>query len=485
MANINLSTGIVVTTQIPLDGKTYFLTLADMLDLGSGDFKAFIYYDGMKSLCNEDKITYIWRERLPTEESLIGVLELDYVYPVGSISNEIDYSTRSFNFFEYYNPNPNLLEDKILEGTVFPTGPLSFSNTPIRYRINGIEYLAPVIILNLSVSDSVLNRTDVFAVDINGNLVVIEGVPAENAQEPNIVFGNQLRVAAVDINANDNNINNFNVDIIYDENLGSPNEWDTSVSINTGIETVAFDAIENPSNGAVHIDTNVITVANEIIFDRLTPFNITNLSSLAFELRTKARKEYSFNLKIFNGVDVVSSITVVTGEYGFDPLASEPAPYQTINIPASAFQFSDSTIDKIILTFFQSNASIFGNEIDYIRLLSGVQNAPSEGSYLDLTDTFDVNYANKAGYQPQVTNEENGLKLVLQTLHHIEDCLVRKIEGIDYNKIESKDEVYLKKVTDTNGNEVTLFGHTYDKDVVGNLDKLAFESYTQLQTIDI
>lgn len=103
MANINLETGILVTTQIPLDAKGYFLTTAGMQDLGASNYKAFYYYEGMVVMNNETKREYIWRERTVADglEGTSGVLATDFVYPNGSIANTIDYSARAFNFFIY------------------------------------------------------------------------------------------------------------------------------------------------------------------------------------------------------------------------------------------------------------------------------------------------------------------------------------------------------------------------------------------------
>src|SRR5690606_804827 len=117
MADINLSTGIVPTSQIPLDSKAYFKTLASMQDLGTNSFRAFIYYESLVVICVETNKKYIWRERVIGDG--LGVLELDYEYPENAVSNGIDYSERRFNFFEYYSQS---LTNRILSGNVIPNG---------------------------------------------------------------------------------------------------------------------------------------------------------------------------------------------------------------------------------------------------------------------------------------------------------------------------------------------------------------------------
>lgn len=98
-ANIDLLTGIRVTTQAPLDPKGYFKTLADMKDLGVSNRNAFTYYDSMKAICAENREEYIWRDRDNDDE--IGLLDYDFVYPDGSIVDGTEYSFRVFNFFEF------------------------------------------------------------------------------------------------------------------------------------------------------------------------------------------------------------------------------------------------------------------------------------------------------------------------------------------------------------------------------------------------
>ena len=118
MANINLTTGIITGTQIPLDGKAYFIALNDMKDLGIGNYKAYTYYDTMIVTCKENKNLYVWREALDNEQ---GVLVEGFTYPAGAIANGVDYSLKTYNFFTYFDPSgeQNGNENKIISGSVY------------------------------------------------------------------------------------------------------------------------------------------------------------------------------------------------------------------------------------------------------------------------------------------------------------------------------------------------------------------------------
>ena len=93
----DIPTGLRVPSQIPLDIKEYFATLADMLDLGTNDNKAFTYYKGFRAYCVENDNIYIWKEAIP--ELGPGLLPSNFTYPNGTECFGVDYSNKEYNFF--------------------------------------------------------------------------------------------------------------------------------------------------------------------------------------------------------------------------------------------------------------------------------------------------------------------------------------------------------------------------------------------------
>lgn len=92
--------------QLPLDEKTYFLTIASMKDLGVANTNAYQYYEYMKVLCVETGLYYIWKEVNQNDQS--GVLDNNFQYGINTLSNNIDYSNRYFNFVVELSSSGNI-----------------------------------------------------------------------------------------------------------------------------------------------------------------------------------------------------------------------------------------------------------------------------------------------------------------------------------------------------------------------------------------
>lgn len=93
----DITAGLRVPSQSPLDVKLYVLTYAELETLGASDFKAFTYYKGMTIYCVENEKFYRWRN--PVNGSEVGVLASNYTYPAGAVSFGIDYSGQVYNLF--------------------------------------------------------------------------------------------------------------------------------------------------------------------------------------------------------------------------------------------------------------------------------------------------------------------------------------------------------------------------------------------------
>lgn len=93
----DIPTGLNVPSQIPLNIKEYFATLADLLNLGTDNQKAFTYYKGFRAFCVENNNIYIWKEALP--ELGAGLLPSNFTYPNGTQCYGVDYSNKEYNFY--------------------------------------------------------------------------------------------------------------------------------------------------------------------------------------------------------------------------------------------------------------------------------------------------------------------------------------------------------------------------------------------------
>lgn len=118
--SLPIMNSLLVNSQLPLDDKTYKVTLAALKDLGTSNQKAFIYYEGMEVYCNENRQKYTWKE--VTAEDPAGLLATPFTYPSGSITNGIDYSGRKFNFIPSTLQTAKQVDSKIAAANLITGG---------------------------------------------------------------------------------------------------------------------------------------------------------------------------------------------------------------------------------------------------------------------------------------------------------------------------------------------------------------------------
>ena len=107
--------GFNVPKQVRLDSITGVQNELALKNLGIGNNLAFKYYEGLKIYCKNEKTEYVWREVVGIET---GLLDTHFTYPTYPPVDGIDYSGKSFNFFEIPNSNiePDGSETKLTQG---------------------------------------------------------------------------------------------------------------------------------------------------------------------------------------------------------------------------------------------------------------------------------------------------------------------------------------------------------------------------------
>ena len=95
----NIPKGLKLTTQIPLDVKTYVADEDTLSYLGTSDNLAFTYHKGLKVFCLNERTTYEWRE-VQTGEENTGLVPLDFTYPNNIVAFGVTYSNKKYNFFK-------------------------------------------------------------------------------------------------------------------------------------------------------------------------------------------------------------------------------------------------------------------------------------------------------------------------------------------------------------------------------------------------
>lgn len=103
--------GLRIPSQIPLNIKEWVKDEATLSYLGVNNNLAFTYHDNIKIFCKQEKTLYVWREVQSGEENT-GLIPLDFTYPANTITADVNYSNKTYNFFKVETPE-FLIENSI------------------------------------------------------------------------------------------------------------------------------------------------------------------------------------------------------------------------------------------------------------------------------------------------------------------------------------------------------------------------------------
>ena len=106
----NVSQSYNVLGQAPLDAKLVFKNKQAFIEhTVNNEFFAFDFYKGMLIYFQEEETFFIWELAYsPIYEQNNKVLENNFVYPLGTIYNGLDYSEKAFNLIEIPINKPNI-----------------------------------------------------------------------------------------------------------------------------------------------------------------------------------------------------------------------------------------------------------------------------------------------------------------------------------------------------------------------------------------
>ncbi len=110
----DLSVGLQVASQIPLNFRRFVANEAFLADLGDEDNLAYAYHKGMEFYCATEKSRYEWAEA--TGETRERLMPTHFTYPDNLVVNGIDYSEKQYNFFKIQNITVENVEQYIIEG---------------------------------------------------------------------------------------------------------------------------------------------------------------------------------------------------------------------------------------------------------------------------------------------------------------------------------------------------------------------------------
>lgn len=243
---------------------------------------------------------------------------------------------------------------------------------PVSYNLNGDTFdILTTSQITLATSDPLFDRIDTVAVDDNGQVVVITGIPAEDPVKPQVDPTSQLELTTIYVTANTLEPV-IDIETIYDENAGP--EWDGSVSGTTG----NFADTSNAQNGTINADITNINNLDTITFTKDSgTFSLVGQDSLNFYILLKAVMPSTANLRVSfwnGGTQVSSEVTVPIDK-------NNSTTYQNFAIPISAFVITNYNVDKLVFRYTNTTAVVHsGFYMDNIYIQAG-QEVPS-GNYI-------------------------------------------------------------------------------------------------------
>jgi hypothetical protein len=245
-------------------------------------------------------------------------------------------------------------------------GVVTWSGTGLTYYISGCTYLIGGVVYNspdttitLDPADATNPRIDLFAVDTLGRALKITGVAASTPLTPQVDPNSQLPLTTgISLTANETTPTATST-LIYDENV----EWTTG-----GTSTTNFNNTTNPFHGTK--DALVSYTKNQTLTFSGTTQTVNGQVLRAFIYLNNAN--YNFQFQFYNGTTAVSNLLTLNG-FGFNPTLYNV--YQNVSIPLTAFTWSGTNFDKLVITMTGKGAT--GTYyLDYVSLEGGTPIPP-------------------------------------------------------------------------------------------------------------
>ncbi len=271
----------------------------------------------------------------------------------------------------------NIIEGVVYGGIVTWLNDYTYNVSAAGYYINGRFYTSPSTTVTLNSPDGTYNRIDTFGVDINGQVIILEGtpsaVPTQAPLDPAIQL--ELSIALVETGTTEPTID---TECLYEENI----EWTTSSST----IRIDVDSTLAPCEGTVSIEGTAVISGDNISLTRSSAFDPTaDHTILSMVIKSKAawggnnakQRKLVLQFRIGN-ITIGNPVNIINGAFGFD--SSITTICQVIAIPLSQFALPlGSTIDNLLISASLTTGSI-GFFIDKICLQGSVLPDPPTSS---------------------------------------------------------------------------------------------------------
>ena len=269
--------------------------------------------------------------------------------------------------------------DSIISGGIVTwsgTG-LVFNVSACNYYIDGQNYNSPDATLTLATADPTNDRIDVFAVDINGDAILITGTPSPTPQEPQVDPATQIKLTTVIVGAGATVPSGVTNNMIYDENVEAWSKSNNSLTVdyvNTTTPYVGTYCILATTTAASTFKAltfyKASTYSNKGDYD-IFSFAIKLSQTL---LNTESIKIIFSNTSLFPNIKVAEYAITSNNSLGLS--FSNTSGYQLIGIPMGNINFTNNSFNYVQIQFVTSRTGI-SFRLDRILLQYGINQPTS------------------------------------------------------------------------------------------------------------
>ena len=284
---------------------------------------------------------------------------------------------------------------------------LSFDVTARNFPVSEVWYSATNGVVTLDVADSTYDRIDLIVANKNGTVGKVTGDPSAAPAEPDYDASEVYPIKFVMVKAgeiiptNPNTGTPFATQLVYNENIGPPTEWTTTVTSNLNkTSTTAF------YSGTMSIEATTTTLSDKSTFIATAPLSVSELSSLTFWIKLKAPLGSSYIFIKFwdNNTQLGRSYLFNHGKNGLDGTSLN---WQKIVLDKGLFNLpTGSTYNKIQIYPFKSGYT--GYFLDLVSISDGslIVSPPTDPNTSEITKTSQLTNDGEDGVNPFIVAGE-------------------------------------------------------------------------------
>ena len=237
---------------------------------------------------------------------------------------------------------------------------LTFDVRADKFPLDGIYYTATQANVVLTTADGTFDRIDLIIANSGapGTVDKITGTASANPAEPSYDSATQYPIKFVLVKASATTPDGYTNELIFDEDVGQPTEWDWTSS---GAELVV--TTNDPYNGTKSIEgtTTNFSISS---FNKSTTVNTDDINTISFWIKLKADFGNSrINMHLVDNNSILRKFLIKNNQYGFD---SSSLVYQKVVIDVANLNLPSTDFDEI--NIIPNKTSFTGYFIDVVNI---------------------------------------------------------------------------------------------------------------------